>query len=118
MGAIKFFSSNTDVETKTITEYININPVPAHFKIIRSMQIGRYVVATINYPECINYEGNKILVFDDDDIENIKLRKEIDPHFFKHSNIIARFKPDNVGWKNAVLLCAELLKRDNGLLQI
>lgn len=123
MGAIGFFSSTSkcccvDKEVVKETEYVNINPVPTHFKVLQVSQIGRYVIAKIKYPECINYEGLKIIVFDNDSIKQIKKRKEIDPHFFKDSNIIARFKPDNIGWKNAILLTTELYKRDAGVYEL
>ena len=65
----------------------------------------------INYPDCINYEGNKILVFEG--INYIKLYSQgsIDPHFSNNENFhspIARFEPTDKGWSMAVKLCENL----------
>jgi len=67
----------------------------------------------INYPDCNNYEGNKILVFEG--IKYIKLYEQgsIDPHFSdnkKFHSPIARFEPTDKGWSMAVELCKTLTK--------
>ncbi len=105
-------------ETVTKKEYVNINPVPHRFEIMKSKQIGNYVLCQIKYIDCINYEGIKIVVFDGIELTDVLEMKGIDPHFFKDNKIIARFKPDRFGWKSAVLLCCELYKRDIGVYEI
>ena len=50
----------------------------------------------INYPDCHNYEGNKILVFLDTTREELEKQKAIDPHFSDNPDFIspvARFEP-------------------------
>jgi len=78
------------------------NPNPKNFNVVRTVTIGKYLVAQVNYPDCTNYEGNKVLVF-----KNVTLRKfakldTIDPHFCdKHLAPIARFVPTSEGWQMA-----------------
>lgn len=77
------------------------NPNPAVFKILHAIQIGKNIVAHINYPGCENYEGNKVLVFENMNMDDFIKLKTIDPHFYPNNKIIARFKPDNAGWNLA-----------------
>jgi hypothetical protein len=57
----------------------------------------------INYPDCTNYEGNKILVFHNISVEEIANANTIDPHFCDkdHVSPIARFRPSKDGWSMA-----------------
>ena len=41
----------------------DINPNPKNFKIIRQEYLSPFTLLWVNYPNCVNYEGNKILVF-------------------------------------------------------
>ena len=45
------------------------NPNPANYKIISTLKIGNILIAEIVYPDCKNYEGKKILVFEGIDAE-------------------------------------------------
>jgi hypothetical protein len=78
------------------------NPNPARFRILRTMQVGKAVVAEVNYPDCWNYEGNKVLVFRDMAEAELRRRKTLDPHFSKHGGPLARFEPTEYGWTLAV----------------
>jgi hypothetical protein len=83
------------------------NPNPKNYTILKKRQIGDYLVIKIKYLDCINYEGNKILVFKSD-IDKLKAQKYIDPHFCddkKFISPIARFTPDNEGWNDAIDYC-------------
>src|ERR1017187_7776268 len=74
----------------------NINPDPFNFKILETAQIGQYLAVRINYPNCTNYEGNKILVYDGMEVDELKKMKGIDPHFSgskEWKGPIARFEP-------------------------
>ncbi len=75
-----------------------------HFDIVKYRQFGRILVVQIIYPDCTNYEGNKILIFNDCHINIIQCRKGIDPHFVENSNyeLLARFQPTEKGWRMAV----------------
>lgn len=92
----------------------NPQPSPYNFKIVESLQVGQFLVVQVNYPNCTNYEGNKILLYDGIDIEFLIKQNYIDPHFSEDKKLrhpIARFEPTSSGWSNAVKLC-ELLKSE------
>lgn len=102
MGAAKFLSSSSfDSENKS-----NNNPNPTKFRVLREKRINNFIILKLNYPDCSNYEGNKILLFKDCSLLDIVNQKEgIDPHFSDNKELIspiARFKPDDEGWSMAV----------------
>lgn len=75
-----------------------INPNPKNFTIVDSVSYGRYTVCLINYPNCTNFEGDKILIVKDVDVKSLL---EIDPHFTKDGFVFARFEPTDEGWVTA-----------------
>lgn len=80
------------------------NPDPATYTLQRSEQIENFLILGINYPDCKNYEGNKILVFKDVTWKDLAKQKLIDPHFSDNPNKIspiARFEPGPYGWTYA-----------------
>ena len=83
------------------TKVSPVDPNPARFKILKTRQYSKKVVVLLEYPNCTNFEGNKILVFEDTTIKEIVNMKEIDPHFHESSKLIARFRPTKVGWDMA-----------------
>lgn len=90
------------------------NPNPKRFSFINFKEVGRYLVIKINYPDCENYEGNKILVYKDVSFADLRRKNYIDPHFCQHKKCkspIARFEPTPEGWSNAILL-ATMLSRE------
>ncbi len=85
------------------------NPNPANFRILKIRAIGKYVIVKVNYPDCTNFEGNKILVFHGKSKKEVASLKSLDPHFCKskkHLSPVARFRPTNRGWHEAVAFCA------------
>jgi len=83
------------------------NPNPSNYKIIREKAIDKFILIEINYPDCKNYEGNKILLFENTTIHQLKMQKLIDPHFsdnLKFHSPIARFEPTEKGWGMALRL--------------
>jgi len=108
----KEFDFDTPIEpkVKVIKKYIYTdnskskgqNPNPFVFVIEKIVQIGRYTIAQVHYPNCTNYEGRKILLWHGHTLQNIKRLKAIDPHFSEDSFApIARFEPTIRGWKMA-----------------
>jgi hypothetical protein len=80
------------------------NPNPANYKIIETLTIGKILIVEIQYPDCKNYEGRKILVYENVDAKELRAQKYIDPHFSINKRFyspIARFEPTNRGWKMA-----------------
>jgi len=105
-GSIRKNGNNWNEEK--ISEF---DPNPSKFNITRIEQIGSNVVVMINYPNCKNYEGNKILVFKHQKVDEIKNLKEIDPHFTEEKVIkpFARFEPTEEGWSHAIYLSNVLI---------
>lgn len=102
MGFKLFSSSTYDSDIK------NPNPNPENFQILKSKIIGRYILLSVNYPDCTNFEGDKILLYKDVNINTLLEQKSLDPHFSNNTLLhspIARFKPTKEGWELAEKLC-------------
>lgn len=89
---------------------VNIPPMPApnpaRFEIRRLEQVGAdRVVAEVHYPDCTNYEGNKILLFVGMTERGVREMKTMDPHFSPTQVCpFARFEPTKRGWEWAIYL--------------
>lgn len=85
------------------------NPNKYRYTVIRSERVGAGVVAVVHYPDCTNFHGNKILVYEDGEaFDAIWKRADgepqgpIDPHFLEEGmSPIARFEPTTRGWEMA-----------------
>lgn len=86
------------------------NPDPKQFKITSYSQVGSNLVVLINYPDCTNYEGDKILVLRDTPISEVVSALILDPHFTEKDVLkpFARFEPTEYGYQKACEL-AKLL---------
>lgn len=76
------------------------NPDPSNYKILLLTEVGDYLIVKLNYPNCTNFEGNKILVFQGVKLIDLMNQKLIDPHFFqdaKYASPVARFTPTEEG---------------------
>ena len=81
------------------------DPDPLNFNIIKIQQVGDNLVVLINYPNCTNYEGNKICLFKSMNIKTVIGMDTLDPHFSENDNSpFARFRPTDAGWEKAVLV--------------
>lgn len=84
----------------------NINSDSTIYRIIKSKKMENFLILFINYPNCTNFEGNKILVYINCTIDDLYAQKFIDPHFSDNKNYIspiARFIPTDFGWNMAEL---------------
>lgn len=82
-------------------------PNPFRFKITKYVEMRGHLCAWINYPDCYNYEGNKILVFKNmPNVQTFLQLRKLDPHFLEHGEFtpFARFKPTSEGWNAAIKL--------------
>ena len=82
------------------TRLTSSNPDPNNYKIIRAREINGFLLIELQYPDCTNFEGRKILLYKCSLI-NLVNQKTIDPHFFNDEKIIspiARFIPTDEGW--------------------
>ena len=101
--------TSNDYEEKKVSKY---DPKPNHFEIKNVYESNGHCIIYINYPNCINYEGNKVLVFKDTKKEEIEKLNEIDPHFTDSENIIkpiARFELTYEGWNLAIKFIENIL---------
>lgn len=102
MGLKLFSSSTYDSDIK------NPNPDPCRFTIKSFTTIGRYVIVLINYHDCSNFEGNKILVYNDVPASVLMNQESLDPHFSNNKlyhSPIARFQPTELGMRLAIDFC-------------
>lgn len=70
--------------------------------------LGKFLLLEIQYPDCTNYEGRKILVFEDTALIELTRQGSIDPHFSNNPRFkspMARFEPTAKGWNNAIKFC-------------
>lgn len=80
------------------------NPDPRNYKILHHYIQSPYLVLEIQYPDCKNYEGRKILLYKDVTLIDLINQKDIDPHFSDDKTKkypIARFVPNDWGWRTA-----------------
>ena len=79
------------------------NPDPKNFLIKLVVEFNGYFVALVEYPNCTNFEGKKIIVFRGlKNADELLKATEIDPHFTENSKVVARFRPTEDGWEDAL----------------
>lgn len=80
------------------------NPDSSRYRIDTFKKIDKFLIVWIVYPNCTNYEGQKILVYQNIEMRDLLNQKLVDPHFSnntKYHSPIARFVPTNEGWEMA-----------------
>lgn len=80
-----------------------LNPDPAKFELVEVRELNGWSIAVVRYPNCINYRGRKILVYNNPP-EVVRAQVLLDPHFLEHGDLspVARFVPTDLGLKLAV----------------
>jgi len=74
------------------------NPDPYNFNIEKMMYTNGFTILIVNYPNCTNYEGQKILVYKGNVMNKLKDTNFLDPHFMENDiSPIARFTPSDEG---------------------
>ena len=94
------------------------NPDPHDYKVLDSTVYNDLrsdrasTIVTVRYPNCSNYNGLKLLVYDFEmDTEYVE---KLDPHFLENKNApFARFEPTEKGYAQAEKLAINLI-RDEG----
>jgi hypothetical protein len=87
------------------------NPDPKKFEIKKYVEVNGYLIVFINYEDCKNFEGNKILVYRNVEYKELIKQEIIDPHFSENKNFyspMCRLEPTDSGWKAAQVLCLNL----------
>ncbi len=106
-------SFSPPVRTEVVYKPDPRNPNPLVYTIDESKQIGRFLIVVITYPNCTNFEGKKILVYEGITIGPLLSQKQIDPHFSDNKKFfspMARFEPTKEGMHMAVVMCKALTK--------
>jgi hypothetical protein len=89
------------------------NPNPENFQIIGwEDHGGEYIIAEIMYPNCENYEGRKICIYEGINHKELTKQKFLDPHFCDddtHLSPIARFEPTERGREMAQMFVGRLI---------
>lgn len=88
---------------KWYKECYSTNPDPSKYTILEYAQYVDCFVVKVVYDNIKEdrYERVKIMVLKASPIDLLKDRK-LDPHFAKDGIVIARFKPDDEGWQDAI----------------
>ena len=88
------------------------NPNPFRFTILDYMTHQGNTLVKINYPDCTNYEGNKLLLIARN-ITEIRAWNKLDPHFIegRANGMVARFEPTDFGWVLGMSALRTLLPR-------
>ena len=76
-----------------------------NFKVIdfKYSEESQYIAAKVHYPDAIEYNGIKILVYHIERYNWLNSTKELDPHFLENKNSpIARFPGNDEGWNLAL----------------
>ncbi len=114
------FSNWDDVDKRRIGVVIEntpaSNPNPNHYNVLRVCEGANNLIMLVNYLDCTNYEGNKILVFENCTYDDLVKQKTIDPHFSENKNFhspIARFEPTQRGWDMAVSFVRNVLNNSH-----
>lgn len=87
------------------------NPNPSKFMIMNEKYVNGFLVIHVLYPNCRNFEGNKLLVYREKGITNSKellkrTGKKLDPHFSNNEiSPVARFIPNEEG----LMLCERMI---------
>jgi hypothetical protein len=83
------------------------------FRILKLVKVGRMVVVKARYDSCANFEGLKILVYENCTPEDVMSAKTLDPHFCNVCALspIARFIPTRQGCDRAVAFAVQCQSR-------
>lgn len=88
------------------------DPNPNNFIIQEIIPLPGYTIANIVYPNCTNFEGQKLILFLGEYTLQQLRKMSIDPHFLEKTEpkVVARFRPDEEGLKLMRILIDELDK--------
>ncbi len=111
---------NLQKQINELRDNANKNPNPKNFRILNAYQYNtpkskNYILVSVKYEGCTNYEGQKILVYECNrfcrDLSEFFKLKSLDPHFCDgdHFGPIARFVPTKDGWQMAITFIKAML---------
>ena len=103
---MRILSRGSDQSCPTNFKRPAIDPNPEVFNIEAIKTVGEFTIATVTYPNCTNFEGRKILVFEHLYPGSLKNTQVIDPHFMDSNLLVARFRPNKRGMDLALKMAA------------
>jgi len=118
LGSAEFYPYQNIKEIKgrlhNLEEVNKKQPRANNYSIIKTFEINNHCVLEIQYKNCTNYEGRKILVFRNIDLIELLKRNNnlIDPHFSDNINYVspvARFEPTPEGLDMALQFARNIL---------
>lgn len=98
-----------DCDVSYVQDEPDPNPDPNNFRLLRYAAYEKYIVVEILYPDCTNYEGKKICLYNAT-MDEVYGAESLDPHFCEgeHLSPIARFEPTDFGWNMAMKVAEQL----------
>ena len=85
------------------------NPDPYSFRIIKKELLGEYSLVEVMYFGCTTFDGHKLML-----LTSKTISYPLDPHLLGDGHpVIARFEPNERGWKMARLCAASLTEKTN-----
>ena len=115
----KHVSSSSYSSFTKVPQRAKGNPDPKNFVVLdrwpsfAGPSANDMLVLKVRYPDCTNFEGNKILVFQGVTMGDLSEQGSMDPHFCDNAKFhspIARFEPTEEGWRMAKCFCKAWLK--------
>jgi len=95
MGMFKMLSGGGGSSFRPIED--TRNPNPLCYRILSVWEYRGWLVVRIKYPNCTNFEGEKILVYRGMTENQLRKKNGIDPHFHEDLLLVARFQPTELG---------------------
>ncbi len=86
---------------------VSPNPNPFKFKVLKNLVINGCSILLVDYPGCRTFNGEKLLLLRREWKEgtpNGGHAGNLDPHLLgSHHIVLARFEPNELGWKLAII---------------
>lgn len=100
---------NEDTQNGIKIEKIGMGtkPDPYNFKIEIISEYPKGCIVQANYGGA-TFGGSKLMVLKGESADSISRRLTLDPHFFENHPIIARFPPNDEGWRLARIVIQKI----------
>lgn len=83
------------------------NPDPANYRVQRRFEHGGNLLIEAIYLDCINYEGRKLMIYQDCTIDDLMKQGSLDPHFSSDADTkspFMRLEPTEEGWRFGMMI--------------
>lgn len=93
-GSIGFSNDDNVLTSKNDINFVDIY----NYKTVATFVRGQWTLLKLNYPNCKNYDGDKIILLKGFKLAELEADK-FDPHFLQGNKIFGRFEPTLEGWQ-------------------